>query len=32
VNFEAIYQTQRESQQPAQQEPGVQIITPTVSH
>lgn len=32
VNFEAIYQTQREQQQPAQQEPGVQIITPTVSH
>lgn len=32
VNFEAIYQTQREQQQPAQQQPGVQIITPTVSH
>lgn len=32
VNFEAIYQAQREQQQPAQQEPGVQIITPTVSH
>ena len=32
VNFEAIYQAQRESQQPAQQQPGVQIITPTVSH
>ena len=32
VNFEAIYQNQREQQQPAQQEPGVQIITPTVSH
>jgi len=32
VNFEAIYQAQRDSQQPAQQQPGVQIITPTVSH
>jgi preprotein translocase subunit SecB len=32
VNFEAIYQAQREQQQPAQQQPGVQIITPTVSH
>lgn len=32
VNFEAIYQAQRDSQQPAQQPPGVQIITPTVSH
>ena len=33
VNFEAIYQAQREQQQhPAPQQPGVQIITPTVSH
>ena len=31
VNFEAIYQQQREPQAAAQQ-PGVQIITPTVSH
>jgi preprotein translocase subunit SecB len=31
VNFEAIYQAQRESQ-PAAADPGVQIITPTVSH
>lgn len=31
VNFEAIYAAQRE-QQPAQQPPGVQIITPSVSH
>lgn len=32
VNFEAIYQAQREQQQSAPQQPGVQIITPTVSH
>lgn len=32
VNFEAIYAAQREQQQPAQQQPGVQIITPSVSH
>jgi preprotein translocase subunit SecB len=32
VNFEAIYQAQREQQQPAQAQPGVQIVTPTVSH
>jgi preprotein translocase subunit SecB len=31
VNFEAIYQQQRESQ-PAAEQPAVQIITPTVSH
>ena len=31
VNFEAIYQAQRESQ-PAAPDQGVQIITPTVSH
>ena len=31
VNFEAIFQAQRD-QQPAAQQPGVQIITPTVSH
>jgi preprotein translocase subunit SecB len=31
VNFEAIYQAQREPQQAAAQ-PGVQIITPTISH
>jgi preprotein translocase subunit SecB len=30
VNFEAIYQAQRDPQ--PQQAPGVQIITPTVSH
>ena len=30
VNFEAIYQAQRDAQPPA--EPAVQIITPTVSH
>jgi preprotein translocase subunit SecB len=32
VNFEAIYQAQREPQQAAPEQPGVQIITPTVSH
>ena len=37
VNFEAIYQQQREQQQQQQpgggaQQPGVQIITPSVSH
>ena len=31
VNFEAIYQAQRDPQ-PQAQAPGVQIITPTVSH
>jgi preprotein translocase subunit SecB len=31
VNFEAIYQSQREAQ-PAVEQPGVQIITPTISH
>jgi preprotein translocase subunit SecB len=30
VNFEAIYQSQRDPQPAAQ--PAVQIITPTVSH
>jgi hypothetical protein len=30
VNFEAIYQAQRDPQPPA--EPAVQIITPTASH
>ena len=33
VNFEAIYQAQREQQQPkVDQQPPVQIITPTISH
>ncbi len=32
VNFEAIYQSQRESQQAAPAQPAVQIITPGVSH
>jgi preprotein translocase subunit SecB len=31
VNFEAIYQQQRDAQ-PAVQQPGVQIITPNISH
>ena len=31
VNFEAIYQAQREPQA-APEQPGVQIITPTISH
>jgi preprotein translocase subunit SecB len=31
VNFEAIYQAQREPQ-PAPEQAGVQIITPTISH
>ena len=32
VNFEAIYQQQREPQQKVGGEPAVQIITPSVSH
>jgi preprotein translocase subunit SecB len=32
VNFEAIYQAQRESQQAPAEQGGVQIVTPTVSH
>ena len=32
VNFEAIYQAQREQPQAAPEPAGVQIITPTVSH
>jgi len=32
VNFEAIYAQQRGGQQAQQQEPAVQIITPSISH
>lgn len=32
VNFEAIYQAQRDPQPTAAAEPAVQIITPTISH
>jgi preprotein translocase subunit SecB len=32
VNFEAIYQAQHEAQPQVEQQPAVQIITPTVSH
>ena len=32
VNFEAIYQSQRQQQPAAGSEPPVQIITPTISH
>jgi preprotein translocase subunit SecB len=32
VNFEAVYQAQRDSQPAAPEQPGVQIITPSVSH
>jgi preprotein translocase subunit SecB len=32
VNFEAIYQAQRDSQPAAAEPPPVQIITPSVSH
>src|SRR5688572_19714099 len=32
VNFEAIYQAQRDQPQAAPEQSGVQIITPTVSH
>lgn len=33
VNFEAVFQAQREQQQPGgEQQPAVQIITPSVSH
>ena len=31
-NFEAIFQAQREQQQPAAPQQDVQIITPTISH